>query len=503
MDYELGMDVESLKQDVVAGKVDVDRLIGLIDKLSKKLDAANRRIEELEKQLGGSTIKLDEPFSVESEEKRQEARGKKSKRKKPKGKRKGRVSTAEKLARATREQNVYPDGIDPDQCKLSHSRVVWRLENGQAVLVAYHIYRSGNQYGKIRGVVGRSEFSREIFVAIAYLVFIMGLSFDKVCALMNFFQNLKLSKSQADALMNQLSREWESEFETLCTLLANSAVVHADETSWSINSVWVFLSEHARVMFFGVNKNSETLQKILDPETFAGIVNSDDAAVYANFTNSQKCWAHLLRKAIKLTLLELDNQKYRQLTDRLLEIYQEACRVKRDRRFGMEGRKRKVAELDDAILDLCGPVWFAELPPLEGSANDYRLLANEVFRLMLQQQLFTFVTADDVEQPNGKTIKVSGTNNEAERTLRNPTGARDTGRTSKTKRGTRRRTITQSVLESLRVYLPEFTLSSVITEINRWQDCGMSCFTQLLIQLNLPPPEGSVLDSVFSADVPA
>ena len=76
MEYELRMDVESLKQDVVAGKVDVDRLIGLIDKLSKKLDAANRRIEELEKQLGGSTIKLDEPFSVESEEKRQEARGK-------------------------------------------------------------------------------------------------------------------------------------------------------------------------------------------------------------------------------------------------------------------------------------------------------------------------------------------------------------------------------------------------------------------------------------------
>ena len=75
------MDVESLKQDVVAGKIDVDRLIGLIDKLSKKLDVANQRIEELEKQLAGPTTKLDEAFSVESEEKRQEARGKKSKRK--------------------------------------------------------------------------------------------------------------------------------------------------------------------------------------------------------------------------------------------------------------------------------------------------------------------------------------------------------------------------------------------------------------------------------------
>jgi hypothetical protein len=33
------------------------------------------------------------------------------------------------------------------------------------------------------------------------------------------------------------------------------------------------------------------------------MVISDDAAVYANFTQSQKCWAHFLRKAIKLTLM--------------------------------------------------------------------------------------------------------------------------------------------------------------------------------------------------------
>jgi len=53
-------------------------------------------------------------------------------------------------------------------------------------------------------------------------------------------------------------------------------------------------------------------------------VISDDAAVYANFTHSQKCWAHLLRKAIKLTLLEPDNAEYRAFADRLLAIYREA-----------------------------------------------------------------------------------------------------------------------------------------------------------------------------------
>jgi transposase len=47
---------------------------------------------------------------------------------------------------------------------------------------------------------------------------------------------------------------------------------------------------------FGVHKDAATLKKVLDPASFAGIVISDDAAVYANFTESQKCWAHLLRK---------------------------------------------------------------------------------------------------------------------------------------------------------------------------------------------------------------
>ena len=317
-------------------------------------------------------------------------------------------------------------------CWLSHTRVVWRLEKGRAVLVAYPIYRAPNgQYGKIPGVLGRSEFGMEIILAVAYQVYVVGLSFEKVCVLMHFFQNLKVRKSQIDALLNQLARHWEGEFDVLCTLLANSLVVHADETSWSINSVWALLSEKARVLLFGVHKDAATLREILDPATFAGIVISDDAAVYATFTHAQKCWVHLLRKAIKLTLLEPDNVKYRELTDGLLKIYHTACRAQRDRRLSAEGRKKKVAVLEGEICALCGPTSVDDLPPSEGPANDYRLLCNEVMRVMLAEQLFTFVTAEPVEQPNGETLAVAGTNNEGERTLRSPAQARDTGRTNK------------------------------------------------------------------------
>ena len=492
------MDVEQLKDDVREGRIDIDRLVGLIVTLQRQLQAARQRIKELEQKLGGSpTTKFDEPFSVRAEEKRQEARGKK-RRKRIRPVRRGRITSADKIARAERFEKVFPPGVPKKDCKLSHTRPVWRLENGQAILVAYEIYRGPkNQYGKIPGALGRSEFGIEIIVAIAYQVYVVGLSFDKVCLLMNFFQNLQLTKSQTDALLNRLSRHWESEFDLLCTLLANSAVVHADATSWSIHSVWAFLSEKVRLLFFGVHQDADTLKQILDPETFAGIMISDDATVYANFTHSQKCWAHLLRKAIKLTLLEPANEAYRRLTDRLLEIYRAAGRVQRDRRLRDAGREQKVAELDDEILELCAPMWAAELPPLEGADDDYRLLCNELMRLMLAQQLFTFVTAAPVEMPGGETVPVAGTNNEAERTLRSPAEARKTARTNKTLRGARRRTVIVSVLESLRRQLSTFTLSSVLDEILRWSDACQSCFARLLAKLQLPSLDASLLDRLL------
>jgi len=204
------MDVEQLRKDVRSGRITPDRLIDLIVTLQRELQSAQRRIEQLERQLGSPpSSKVSEPFSVEAEERRQEARGKK--RRKRKGRfHGGRMSSVEKVAQAVRTEKVFPAGVRKVDCRLSHSRPVWRLENGQAVLVAYEIYRGPrNQYGKIPGVFGRSEFGAEITLAIAYQVYIVGLSFDKVCLLMNFFQHLKLRKSQANALLNQLARQWQ------------------------------------------------------------------------------------------------------------------------------------------------------------------------------------------------------------------------------------------------------------------------------------------------------
>ena len=107
------------------------------------------------------------------------------------------------------------------------------------------------------------------------------------------------------------------------------------------------------------------------------------------------------------------------------------------------------------------------------------------------------MTAPPVELPTGETVSVAGTNNEAERTLRNPAQARDTGRTTKTVHGARRRTVVVSVLESLRQYLATFTLSSIIEEIRHWSEAGISCFGKLLAKLHLSPPSQSILDDIL------
>jgi transposase len=511
-----GMDaivIETLRQDVQQGRISADRLVDLIasqqrtlQEVLQQLREANERIAELEKKSGGlpPTTKLDEAFSIRAEEQRQAASGKKPKSKR-KGRR-GRFRTKDKLAQAERTEAVYPEGLAPAQCYLSHVRPVWRLENNRAVLVAYEIYRGPNsQYGRIPGVLGRSEFGLEIVTEIAYLVYIVGLSFDKVCALLHFFQNLELKKAQANVLLYQLARHWEHEFDVLCTLLANSLVVHTDETSWSVNSVWAFLSEQARVLLFGVHKDADTLCKILDPLIFAGLVISDDAAVYENFSAAQKCWAHLLRKAIKLTLQDPSHADYRTFTDRLLDIYRTACRVQRDQRFSDAGRARQMAVLDDEILFLCTEMSVIDPLPVAGLNHDFGLLVREVLRLMMKQELFNFVTAPPVQQPNGTTKPVDGTNNEAERTLRGAAQARKTGRTNKTSVGARRQTVLTSVLESLRLYLPTFTLGSVIDELNRWWKTGRSCFEKLLNKLKLKPSQSatSLVDQIFGGPDPS
>lgn len=450
----------------------------LVARQAKRIEELEAEVEELRKK--NPTQRLDDAYSVKAEEKRREDAQQTgtSKKKKQKSRRRGRITTAEKLAMATQEENIWPAESTLEQCSFRYSRVAWRIINGQAVLVAYHMYAGPDgRVPQIPGVPKRGEFGTEIITALAYQHTIAGLPLDTIVGEFEFYWNLTLRKSQADSMLNRLAKEWLPEFDALCQLLAVSAVVYADETSWSINSVWAFLSPYSRITVFGCRKDGDTLAVLLKKEEFRGILVSDDAAVYQGFSRAQKCWAHLLRKAIRLTLLKPERQQYKHFVEALLSIYRKGKAIAADKRLSEAGRRTRVQQLVDAVCDCTGARFADGTKPADEAEKDFCNLTHEIIRLMSVDELFTFVIHPEAD----------GTNNISERQLRGPAQDRVTGQTNKTERGARRRTVITSVLDSLRAHLPKLTLKTVLTELARWQEEGISCFRRLVKKLKLPP----------------
>ncbi len=485
------MDARELRKEI--GKRPVEELLErVLDELARtqtRLRRAEAEIERLRKRLAQYEPEVaaeaspspeaesnGAKFSVEAEEQR---RGKKRKRKRSPGRRPTRL----KFEAAQTIEEIRPPGVPQEQQRLVRERAVWRLREGRAVLVGYRIFDApGCEPTAIPGVTPRCEFGIEILVVLAFLVYLIGISLDKACGLLQFFCQLPIRKSQADALLRQLSWHWEGEFDTLCTLLTRAAVVYMDETGWKVGnekcSLWAFLSDLARVFLFGCRKDAATLETMLPPELFEGVGVSDNAAVYTNqFAAGQKCWAHLLRKAIRLSLLYPRSRKYKCFLDELLAIYRDGKRAAADGRLGETGRKQRVADLEGRLCGLCNPHWHEPAADCRPHERDFYNLVNELLTLVMAEELFTFVLRPEVD----------ATNNLSERELRSPAQDRKAGRTNKTAAGAHRRSVIVSVLQSLKAGLPAFTLESVVSEVTAWIETGVSRFAETL--RSLPPPQ--------------
>ena len=474
----VGIDLKDLRRDALQGQVSVEQLLDLIDKQQQTIQALRRDKQLLQERLAqyepevrsaGSNAKAETPtpsYSLDAEAKR---RRKRRRKKSP-----GRRPTELKFADAERTANIYPDGIRHEDCQLVRERAVWRLEDGRAVRVGYRIFACpGCKEPRIPGVTPRCEYGIEILVVLAFLVYVIGISLDKACAVLGFFCQLPLSKSQADALLRQLAQHWEGEFDILCALIAHAAVVYMDETGWKVGntgcSLWAFAAQWQRLFLFGCRKDDDTLDQILPPDVFDGVGVSDDAAVYrGRFAQAQKCWAHLLRKAIHLALLYPRKKTYQRFLDQLLELYYDAKRAAADGRLGEWSRQMRVCDLENRLCDLCRPYHHRTTPDMKPHERDFANLSDELMRLYLEGELFTFVLVPEVE----------ATNNIVERLLRGSAQDRKAGRTNKTASGAQRRSVIVSVLESLRVNLQTFNLATVLQEVGRWMTEGISLFAR-------------------------
>ena len=361
----------------------------------------------------------------------------------------------------------------------------WRFVEGQATYICYHLYAmpKSRNVPLVPGLRTRqSEYGIEIILTVAFLHYWTGLSLDHVCSVVQFFTGLDLSKSQANALLNQLSDDWDDQYDTIAELLSRQMVIYIDETGWKVGSdscyTWAFSTAMHVLFRCGVGRGKAEAEAILG-HSFEGIGVTDDYGAYrALFLEHQLCWAHLLRKAIKLMLQHPDEAAYKRFLDELYAIYQQAIRWQKDQRLTV-GRAVKIILLQDRICELC------ELSDREIDSDTMSVHEQSFIRLQKElirglDALFVFVAHPEVEP----------TNNRSERNVRHEAMVRKGGRTSKSQAGAKRRGVIMTVLATLNTRFEAFTLNNLIDEIRQWTQDGLSIFQQELADLEkvLSPP---------------
>ncbi|MGB3790990.1 MAG: transposase [Phormidesmis sp.] len=479
---ELGRQVSGLMERVEH----LEQENGELKSENAKLKAENQELRELLHQRGSAKASkaptFRENYSVEQNQgKRKSKRGKQST-----GRRPHRI----KLDLADGHVKLYEPNVARSACIERRVQYGWRLVGGQAQYICYHLYAlpGSPNVPEVPGLRTRqSEYGIEIILTVAFLHYWTGISLDHVCSVVAFFTGLALSKSQANALLNQLGTDWDDQYDTIAELLSRQMVIYIDETGWKIGSdscyTWAF-STATHVLFrCGVGRGKAEAEAILG-EHFDGIGVTDDYGAYqALFLEHQLCWAHLLRKAIKLMLQHPNEAAYKLFLDELYAIYQQAIRWQKDQRLSA-GRAEKVILLQDRICELCD-LSDREIDNATMSAHEQAFIRLHKELIRGLDALFVFVACPDVES----------TNNRSERNVRQEAMVRKGGRTSKSPLGAKRRGIIMTVLATLNTRFEAFTLNKLIDEIGQWAHDGLSRFQQELAALEkaLPPPVSSQL----------
>ena len=467
-----------------------------------KLKELEEKIEKLQELLAGKadakaskTPIFTENYSLDRNKRQQ---------KKPKKKSSGRNPSKAKRNQVTRQVDIYAEGADHERCVRQRSQSAWRIIEGKAVYVCYHIHdlpgsRNLPLPSGLRN--SRSEFGIEIILILAFLHYWIGVSIDNARQIMEFFTGLQLSKSQADSLLTQLASDWDEQYDTIAQLMALQMIVYIDETGWKVGEkscyTWVFSTTMHVLYRCGVSRKKSEATEVLG-DSFDGIGVTDDYAAYKDlFSQHQLCWAHLIRKAIKLALQNPEQGEYAEFLDQLCCIYNDAkqCRdACQSDALGNIDSDAAVKRLQDRVKTLCDrcdekvvtpKAAEKAVPPTEPTDShtaSFILLQRELAYQL--DCLFVFVEHPEVES----------TNNRSERNARREAEIRKGARTNKTAAGAQRRSIIVTVLASLETRITNFTLSAMLTEMGAWLTTGSSVFQQELqtIQAGLPPPEPSV-----------
>jgi len=266
---------------------------------------------------------------------------------------------------------------------------------------------------------------------------------------------LELSVGEINRCIHEAGRAVHPLMEEMIQSIRESDLVHSDETPWWEQDkrlwLWIFLSTHTAVFLVGSRGSYIPFQVL---QGFAGWLMSDGYAVYRNWLQRLRCWAHLLRKAKGLSE-SVDNESRMLGSSLLIHLNKLKTSIYKAR----EGPPPENLAIQEnatlhAILKLC-------LDHQQAQHDKARALSREILR----DWVAVFAVLELPEMPL--------TNNEAERALRHWVINRKVSMGTRSPEGTRALTSLASVIETCkrRGASPWEFLSYVVEERRAGREC--------------------------------
>jgi transposase len=244
-----------------------------------------------------------------------------------------------------------------------------------------------------------------------------GMTKRKVCGLMKKVFNINFSAGGLVYASHRGAAKMEYQYESLCTGLRQSDVVHSDETSWYVGNpkywLWVFANSNATAYHVSAGRGRKVIEGVLG-QGYAGTLVSDCLSIYDDVNDrQQKCYSHHL-KAIGQAIEKADDRQ---------KVYLEQLKLLL--KTALAVKTVKADKPPDEYIRLCSALEKqadALIIPLRENELEEKV-AN---RLRKQRDhLFTFLYYDEVD----------ATNNLAERQLRPAVIARKVSCGNKTPKG--------------------------------------------------------------------
>ena len=271
--------------------------------LEEHLAAANKRIEELEKQ------KTPPPAFAKANVKKPPAS-----EKKPRKKRAAQHNHGRRRERPTRmiEHRIVSCPVCASRLggvSIGRRRQVIELAPPPAVEVTEHVVYHGwcSQCQHWREapldvsaeVMGQGRLGVRISSLIAYLRTVMRLPMRQIQAYLATLHGLKISVGEIAELLHRLKEHMKPTLATLQAAIRASPAVQADETGWredGINGyIWSLSTPRLRYYEYHHSRGHEVVEALLGPD-FQGVLGSDFYAAYNIHQGlHQRCWVHFLR----------------------------------------------------------------------------------------------------------------------------------------------------------------------------------------------------------------